>query len=570
MRMSFHAALVAALLAGPALMAGPEAFPGGYCVLLKDGGDPVAGVDYEFNNLSGVVTLKRGGAWRVVYQDRADLSDTAAVSIDVRGVISEAGGAATSADVEIVGRNLAGSVALDAISASGPRRLRLTLRDGGAITTTAVVAATTFDLVDSLVPGDLAGVLRVRSVVSGQSSSALDVGGHVAGTLDVLYDIGGPLDAARVHVAGNLAATGRIQVGQTLFGTLVLDGDVLDGVNNWIRIRRMAGGRLECRDLDLRLAGGADWLVIGHGLSTAEVATTTHTGSVAIRGTLRGRLYIRGYSALDIDVAAIDAAEDAPWRDGGIEASSGFTADARVAVASFVRGRIGLPRDVLPGNLLPSVVFDAAIDVQGALPPAARIDTLNPGTSGGQRAIDLGGVVHVRGDFSGKVQATGGLVGQVRIDGSLLDGVAGDEVEIAGPRSGIGAVTVDYDGWHAGHNWASGAVVRIGGQAFTQNTPAARVWETTCCRGDLDNDGSVNFFDIDPYLLVVLSVEGPGSYSNLFPGLDGSRIYHADLNCDGSSNFFDIDPFVATLLSGACTSDCASSCNTPGGSGSGS
>lgn len=523
----------------------------------------MAGVDYQFNAFTGVVTLKRAGNWRITYQDRADADDPAASLIDARGVLSVAGGPDGPAFVELRGRSLLGSVDLDALTSSGPRRLKLMLTEGG-IPAGVSVTATTFDVVGSQLTGDLAGVLRVRSVLGVLDRNELEIAGSISGTLDILNDLGAPGVASGVQIIGDLTPTGRIQVGQTLYGRLTLTGDALDGVGNWIRIRRMSGGRLEMRDLRLRLSDGADWCVIGHGLTVPELAATTQTGTVAIHGALSGRLYIRGYSSVHVSVNTIDAADDAPWRDGGIEATSGYTAESRIDVASFVRGRIGLPRDLLPASALPTVTFAGEIDVTGDLPAAARIDTLNPGTSGGQRAVDLAAMIHIHGNLAGKVQATGGLSGQVRIDGSLVDGVAGDEVEIAGPRSGIGAVTVDYDGWNDGDNWQNGATVRIGGQVYAANTPAARVWEVTCCRGDTNNDGLINFFDIDPYLMVLFDTPGPGSYSALLPGLDGSRVYHADLNCDGRADFFDIDPFVAALFSGACSYDCLQTCGAGG------
>ncbi len=60
-------------------------------------------------------------------------------------------------------------------------------------------------------------------------------------------------------------------------------------------------------------------------------------------------------------------------------------------------------------------------------------------------------------------------------------------------------------------------------------------------RGDMDCDGDVDFFDIDP---LVLAFSGPDAYAAVFP----SCFWHAgDCNCDGVVNFFDIDPFVACL-----------------------
>lgn len=59
--------------------------------------------------------------------------------------------------------------------------------------------------------------------------------------------------------------------------------------------------------------------------------------------------------------------------------------------------------------------------------------------------------------------------------------------------------------------------------------------------GDLNCDGSVNFFDIDPF---VLAITMPAAYEATYPDCD---INLADLNQDGLVNFFDIDPFVLLI-----------------------
>ena len=62
--------------------------------------------------------------------------------------------------------------------------------------------------------------------------------------------------------------------------------------------------------------------------------------------------------------------------------------------------------------------------------------------------------------------------------------------------------------------------------------------------GDLNCDGSVDFFDIDAF---VLAVTDPAAYAAAYPDCD---IMLADINGDGSVNFFDIDGFVALIVSG--------------------
>jgi hypothetical protein len=62
--------------------------------------------------------------------------------------------------------------------------------------------------------------------------------------------------------------------------------------------------------------------------------------------------------------------------------------------------------------------------------------------------------------------------------------------------------------------------------------------------GDLNCDGVVNNFDIDPF---VLALSQPGAYAAAYPDCP---IENADIDGDGVVNNFDIDPFVALLAGG--------------------
>ncbi len=69
--------------------------------------------------------------------------------------------------------------------------------------------------------------------------------------------------------------------------------------------------------------------------------------------------------------------------------------------------------------------------------------------------------------------------------------------------------------------------------------------ECELLRGDLNCDGLVNAFDIDPF---VLALTDPEAYAAAYPACD-YRL--ADCNHDGLVNAFDIDPFVVILTGGA-------------------
>jgi len=70
----------------------------------------------------------------------------------------------------------------------------------------------------------------------------------------------------------------------------------------------------------------------------------------------------------------------------------------------------------------------------------------------------------------------------------------------------------------------------------------ARAYQT----GDLNCDGAINVFDIDPFVLAMVD---PAGYAAEYPGCDAML---ADANHDGVVNVFDIDPFVACLTGGGC------------------
>ena len=61
--------------------------------------------------------------------------------------------------------------------------------------------------------------------------------------------------------------------------------------------------------------------------------------------------------------------------------------------------------------------------------------------------------------------------------------------------------------------------------------------------GDANCDASVNFHDINPFVLVLTD---RSAWQATYPGCP---LANADINGDGSVNFSDINPFVA-LLSG--------------------
>ncbi len=88
-----------------------------------------------------------------------------------------------------------------------------------------------------------------------------------------------------------------------------------------------------------------------------------------------------------------------------------------------------------------------------------------------------------------------------------------------------------------------GSITAVG---FGYNTTTGRyeavVWRSAGFEpGDLNCDGALNVFDIDPF---VLALTDPAGYATAYPACDSLL---ADMNGDGVVNAFDIDPFVEAL-----------------------
>jgi hypothetical protein len=132
----------------------------------------------------------------------------------------------------------------------------------------------------------------------------------------------------------------------------------------------------------------------------------------------------------------------------------------------------------------------------------------------------------------------------VFVDADGLDGVPGtsdDDLRLSAASPCIDAGDPDFTpapgdtdldgrkrGWDG--NGTGTAIVDMGAYEFGSH-----------CYGDLDCDGLINPFDIDPFVLALVA---PGGYAETYPNCDAAL---ADVNSDGLVNPFDIDPFVLLL-----------------------
>ena len=172
--------------------------------------------------------------------------------------------------------------------------------------------------------------------------------------------------------------------------------------------------------------------------------------------------------------------------------------------------------------------------------------------------IDAGSGMHTF--FPGIYSNASGSVGLVMAKSSSSEYAS---VQITGrkaddPTGTMGALTEVYVGTSGYTNYRWGDYFDICTDPVNDHTfwfvgeyaTASATWGTWIGSfnigypmGDLNCDGVVNNFDVDPFVLAVMD---PSAYAAAYPDCDYML---ADINQDGSLNNFDIDPFVALLTS---------------------
>jgi aldose sugar dehydrogenase len=97
-----------------------------------------------------------------------------------------------------------------------------------------------------------------------------------------------------------------------------------------------------------------------------------------------------------------------------------------------------------------------------------------------------------------------------------------------------------------GDDWLATTDLQIGPDGYLWNVSyvdgAVRVIRPIHPTGDMNGDGSLNNFDIDPFVLALIN---PAAYDAQYPNVN--RVEVADANGDGVINNFDIDAFVRLL-----------------------
>ena len=103
----------------------------------------------------------------------------------------------------------------------------------------------------------------------------------------------------------------------------------------------------------------------------------------------------------------------------------------------------------------------------------------------------------------------------------------------------------DRFGWAVGLGRHTGVIAAWGDDPNGDDSGSAYFYELSSCLprpGDLNCDGRINAFDIEPFLLALFD---PHEYAIRFPDCE---INNGDINGDGVVNAFDIGPFLDLLF----------------------
>jgi hypothetical protein len=125
------------------------------------------------------------------------------------------------------------------------------------------------------------------------------------------------------------------------------------------------------------------------------------------------------------------------------------------------------------------------------------------------KADDVNIDIDVPGNFvAGCMDFDGTVYGEIRIKGYLANApVHANEISAAALDPDDGAITIDWDGYHSGDDWASGAMITVGGQTYQSDNwwsvGSDAVYRVTCWKGDVNNDNTVDNFDISPFVTIV-------------------------------------------------------------------
>ncbi len=346
---------------------------------------------------------------------------------------------------------------------------------------------------------DSNGAGRVHIVINGDPSY-----GHTYGAADVRYiNLGNTSESslAGLNISNDLGEDGLFYFDSV--GNVQIGGDLLDGLRGDSYLTSIVING----DLLATVSSGASLgpvTVLGDGPHTGNVqADSPLYSAISIENTMNGDIIV----------------------DGGSSPASIY---APITINGDMNGDITGVHTHLRGALLITGDFNGDFNIDGGIEEP----------------------FHINGDLNGTIYSLYPLDNLILIDGSLASG-ATPRIEIGGVMNAGSAIAVDYDGWDSGDTWQSSAPIKVNNVTYYTNTPSTRIYEITECKGDMNNDGSVDFDDIAPF---VTALDGEEAYAADFPGLQGSRVFHGDVDCSGTLDFDDIDDLIDRF--GCCDSGC--------------
>jgi hypothetical protein len=410
----------------------------------------------------------------------------------------------------------------------------------------------------------LYGELRCRTM---QNLTVTDPAPGPAGTR-IIIGVVPPGEPEAEDYAGTIDVAGTIEylwVNTRLDGTVRSGADLVECVCAGVRGNVSVG-----RDL--------------YSFSTGDDVSGTITVGAGETGDLRGHFSALGSACL---TGQLIINGDLHW-DGWIHVARDISGLIHVlhdvhgfiSTEGFFPGVAGISGVIQIDGDLGGIIWTLCSGVTG------RIDVGGSIAYGGEIRVGSTGTPECEHDLTGSVTVAGDMLGGSRIwiSGTLRDpsdpnnpppellggyiivnGSFGEEFaqalihmngNLEGPRSFI---AVDYDGYEPDDRWIRGygCIERpdVGSASYLTCQPEwqERLFETTLCRGDMNNDGAVDYGDINPF---VMGLSNPAAFTVAYPGCGGSRVYHGDCNCDGLFDYGDINPFVLRLIEGCCWEEC--------------
>jgi len=324
---------------------------------------------------------------------------------------------------------------------------------------------------------------------------------------------------AGVEISGSIATTGDF-ICDNITGTVDIDGDI--GVT--------AGTRKF-------FVHNAEAAIIVHGrlrayntleaetLGDVEICSHPTQGDIAIKNDYASTLIIHPIMYGDIRIGERD-------QEGNVTTASDLT--GTLSFGSQLLGDVDITDDLATYEGVSGRILVGSHLNGGHILVADAVTQADPNLP----------AIHVQGDITGSagseppIKVVGELDGVIAIDGSLNNASSGPEIHVGSiDTENLGAITIDYDGWHDAHDWDGDAVIKVNTTEYTENTPLARVYRISKCRGDLDNDRGLD--SVDQAAMDLSAAQ----YAADYPGLLDSHYHHADVDDDQ-----DVDEFDAAAL----------------------